>query len=161
MITKLLIVALSIVTCSMIGLMLHKNSLQKVKYYESLIAFINTLTSEIKFRQSSLKVVIQEFIKNNNTSLNVHLQEFYNFLQGETSTLILSKKLKQEETETIANFFSTLGTCDDTTQLFELENYKSKFEAIYLDKETKHKKFGGLYLKLSFLCGIAIGVLII
>lgn len=162
MITKFCIICLSVVSCSMLGLLLNKNSQRRVKYFENFNALILTLISEIKFRQESLKNILSNFNQNNSSDLSVNISEYLDFLSGEKKELVLSKnKLTPKELEEVRNFFISLGTSDSDTQLFELDNFKQKFDLIYGEVSGKHKKNGGLYLKLSFLIGLSIGIIII
>lgn len=162
MITKLCIICLCVVGCSMVGLKFNKDSAERVRYYENLLLLINNIISTVQFRQESLKSVLLQFTENNKSTLNTTIQEFLKHLDDNAVEFKPSKlKLKPDEMAQISDFFCSLGHSDSETQLFELNAYKNRFEEKKAFYAEKHKKFGGLFLKLSFMLGLALGILII
>ena len=161
MITKLCIICLCIAACSLVGLKLYKDSVNRVKYFEGVLSLINTLISEIQFRRQNLKSILRDFCDNNKTPFVVHVKEFLTHLETNEEFKPSKLHLKNEETEEVKHFFSSLGTSDSDTQLVVLDTYKVKFEELRKHYADRHKKYGSLYLKLSFLLGLALGIVIL
>ena len=160
MTTKLLMVALSMVAGTMGGLILSKRLSRRAEYFDALLNLNNLIISEVKFRKSTTKAILSEFVKTSNSPLNSTLNEY--ILCGDISKLTISKGvLTKAEAAEIKKFLLSLGTADSVTQIFELENYKVKFIQMKEAAFEKRKKYGGMYVKLGFLLGIAIGIIII
>ncbi len=136
-----------------------KNKKHRVDYFMSLINLANTLIAEISFKKEKLTDVLTEYAAYDKTELRTHITEFC--ASPFSKPDIKSKMLKKDERRLVSDFFSSLGATDGETQIFGLENYKSRFNEIYSSESEKFKRLGTVGLKLSVLLGIAVGILII
>ena len=160
MITRFLLAAATTVVGALIGLLFSKRLKQKANYYSSLVDFINHLLAQIKFRKDPIKKVMQDFLDLAETPLSKNLAEY--IAAPAPENLSLSRGiLKRAELIEIKQFLLSLGTLDSTTQIFELEAYKEKFNSQKEKYAQKQKTFSSMYVKLGFLAGLAVGIIII
>ncbi len=160
MITKFLIVALCMVAGTMTGVMFSKKLVKRAEYFEKMLNLVNAIISEVKFRKSATKTILSEFCKSDGSLLSEHLRTYIEC--EDFSSFALSKNfLNEEEKREIERLFLSLGTSDSQTQIFELENYKLKISDMLKAADEKKKKFGGLYIKLGFFAGLALGIIIL
>jgi len=161
MITRLLISAASSVAGSFVGLFFSKRVKKKAAYYDALLDFIAHITSEVKFRKNSVRQICNNFLAtSSDTPFNKNLLEF-----SEASNpfeIVLSRGvLKKSELVEVRQFLASIGTLDSETQIMELELAKEKFSTLSKkNNETKHK-FSSMYVKLGFLAGLALGIILL
>ena len=69
--------------------------------------------------------------------------------------------LSQEEKSFVDNYFLMLGRGDSVSQKGYFSSVKDKIVTMRNDTETQSKKYGDLYVKLGFLFGLLVLILII
>ncbi|MCL2847940.1 MAG: stage III sporulation protein AB [Firmicutes bacterium] len=159
-ITRFLIVASLSAAGAMGGLYFSKRLKTRASYYEALVDFINHTLTQVKFRKDPIKKIMQSFIDLGETPLNKNLLEY--IAVDTPNSLSLSRGvLKTGEIEEIKQFLVSIGTLDSQTQIFELEAYKEKFNHILVVANEKKRIFGGMYVKLGFFAGLALGIIVI
>ena len=160
MINRFLIIAISMALGAVVGLYFSKRLTRRAAYFDALMDLVNLFLSEMKFRKTTTKQVVAEFRDNSKTPLNTNLTEYINCT--DFSNLKLSKGLLTEnERIDVKKFLLSLGTSDSHTQIFELENFKDRFLQMQNTAQEKRKKYASLYIKLGFLAGLALGIIII
>ncbi len=159
MITKLTIVCLCMTASAMVGLWNTKRKKSKVLYFDSCVKLTEKLIADISFRHENLFAILSEYSGSAQSELSKQIAKFcaapYEKFEPE------GKFLKAEEKRLVSDFFTSLGSSDAETQLYELENYNKRFYELYSDENEKFKRTGNVGLKLSVLLGLAIGILIL
>ena len=69
--------------------------------------------------------------------------------------------LKEEDKNLIEDYFKMLGKGDSASQKTYFSAEKERIVKFSADAENEYKKYGDLYVKLGFLCGLLILILII
>ena len=69
--------------------------------------------------------------------------------------------LKKEEKSLIEDYFATLGKGDSNAQKSYFSSLKDRLSSMQADAENACRKHGDLYIKIGFLCGLFILVLIL
>ena len=69
--------------------------------------------------------------------------------------------LKQDEKRAICDYFSMLGKGDSNSQKNYFSSVKDTIGKFRKEAEDTNKRYGDLYIKLGFLCGLLILILII
>ncbi len=69
--------------------------------------------------------------------------------------------LKEDEKRIVEDYFLMLGRGDSTSQKSYFSTVKERLSTLQTATETDAKKYGDLYLKLGFLCGLLILILIV
>lgn len=158
--TKLLLVSVATAAGTMTGLFFSKRLKARSEYYKALIAFMNYILAEVKFRRNPVKAIIRDFMNLGETPLSKNLSEYLE--TDDPKDLKLTKGyLKSAETFEIRKFLSALGSVDAETQSFELEAEKERFSGVAAAAALHREKYSSMYIKLGFFAGLALGVLLL
>lgn len=153
MTAKLLIAFLCAVSGAMIGVCLYKRSKSECDYLSQLVGLCDKLYQDIDFRNEPVPVLLNEFkctcSKRLSDRIDMYLSGSYN-AKGKLSAKAL----------TVDSFFGELGKTDREGQVSMIKGYRQKFNNYYAEAEKKHKTYSSLYIKLGFLAGLAVGILI-
>ena len=147
------------------GFILAKKYRKRKLFFMQLKEFNERFLSEVSYYRRPLG----EF-----ASKNVYKGEFQIFLQNffaEIDELSQSDHssiafddcefLKDEDKNVIEDYFKMLGKGDSASQKTYFSAAKERIVKLYSEAETDYKKYGDLYVKLGFLCGLLILILII
>ena len=156
---KLLILFISGFAGAMIGSYFYKRARCKVMFFSEAQDFCNFLINDIGFRQQPIKLLTKEFLSKSKSEFSKTLEAYLKFLEGEE--FVLNGKKNSEENEVIKNFFMSIGKTDAETQVNEIKYYKDKFTVFYGNAEKTLNGLGRNYIKLGFLCGLVMGLLLI
>lgn len=159
MITGCLLLALCVTASTMIGLFRYKRKKSRVQYYASCLSLTDKLICDVSYRRDALPSVLREFAENDKSELKALVLSFARapFAPFEPKTSLLSAGDKG----LLCDFFSSLGTTDGKTQLLALEGYRARFAQKHATEQEKFAKTGGMELKLWFLLGLALGILLL
>lgn len=69
--------------------------------------------------------------------------------------------LKNEDKNLIEDYFKMLGKGDSASQKTYFSAAKERLSKVYVEAESEYKKYGDLYIKLGFLCGLLVLILMI
>ncbi len=69
--------------------------------------------------------------------------------------------LKSEEKRTVEDYFLMLGKGDSASQRGYFSTVKSTLASLRQDAEEQAKRYGDLFIKLGFLCGLLLLILIV
>ena len=152
---KLFISFLIICVTSLLGVNYVKRLHRKVIYYDNLIDFINNFIYELSFAQTLTNDIIKKYRYKYQDDFILTLNNFIN--EEKIKNLLLSK----DENLMINDFFSNIGKSDLSTQLNILSSFKEKFLNWYDNIKKKEDKEGKIVIKLAFLLGVGISILII
>lgn len=83
-------------------------------------------------------------------------QAFFKVLEGEEFSF-----LTKEEREEVKNYFSMIGKGDSLSQKNYFLSLKERLQKRSTETESASKKYGDLFIKLGFLCGLLILILIL
>ncbi|MCI8413194.1 MAG: hypothetical protein HFE47_03765 [Clostridia bacterium] len=159
MITQFSIVCLCMTASAMVGLLHTKHKRARLLYFASCEKLTEKLIADISFRKENLCTVLTEFAAEDGSELKRHIEKFCG--EPYEKFAVNTRLLKAGERRLVSEFFASLGDSDTQTQIFSLENYKTRFSELYRDESERFKKSGGIGLKLSVLAGIAVGILLL
>ena len=133
-----------------------KSSKYKNEYYFwlSLIAFCDSYILEISYK----KTEINNFLKYKSSSLD--FDNFLNFFIKENK-LLYPNYINFEEQNLINNVFNAIGKTNSQTQIELFNGYKENFSKILDEKHKTYQKFYSVSLKLSFICGLVLFIMVI
>ena len=75
--------------------------------------------------------------------------------------ILFSSFLKKEEMGFLEDYFQMLGKGDSSSQKAYFSAMKDEIQKRYALAENEYKKYGDLYIKLGFLCGLFLLILIV
>ncbi len=148
---KLLLSALIIAFCILLGYIAsYKYRLRKT-FYSQMYSFNERYLNELAFSRRALKELIGEVGDDG---------DFYDLLKARGKEIKLSYLTEQEKKE-CADYFNMLGAGDSFSQKNYFTAKKTVIEEKKAESEKSAKDHESLYLKLGLLAGLAFVILII
>lgn len=133
----------------------------KASYLQGLCALIAELKRNVAFKRESMAKVMRVYSAQN-PLLKRNLSEYVAFADGSGDKIGLSRGfLSPSLFKTVDGFFSSLGKSDGATQITELDFYGETFSALSVKAADNLQKYGALSVKLGFLFGLCVGILIL
>lgn len=149
---KILMLILIVFCFIYIGYSINRHYKVKNDFLKNFLDFICVYENEIQFNKNNLINIIKSH------SFGKYFDNFLNdYITSKTS--IPSFILDNEKIE-IETFLNSLGKKDIDGEIKNLKMYKMKFEIIY-QKSCEDLKKGKLSLKLSFVLGLLLAILLI
>ena len=136
-----------------LGYVLSAKFTSRKQFYNDFYNFNSKLKQEISFRQSTILSLIDSEFSDFYSILRKYLKE---------NVFCFNKTyLKEEEVKFFYNYVNTIGTGDKDSQI----DFLDKINANLLEKQRnsfdEEKKYKTLYIKLGFLFGLIIFVLVL
>lgn len=146
--------------CSFIGYGISINYTERKLFFCEFVNFINNLKNEIGFSMLKLPEII---LKLSNQTKNKHLNKMLtNYLSCLKEKQEIEEELlfndinilKQQEKDSIFNFFYRLGKVGLVHQVDALNSSIKIFEEYYYQAKNEAGKYCPLYTKLGILIGL-------
>ena len=112
------------------------------------------IISDLSYKKSNLYEIL-----NYKYSSNEFIKTVNSFIKR--NPLYVPEFLSFEESMFVQNYFSSLGTLDSNTQIKNLEAFKDEIKKIYNEKYQDFKKYYTLFMKLGFVSGLTLFILVI
>lgn len=155
---KLLFVLIIVGCFTYIGYSLSNYYRKRVLFFTECVNFCNSISLKINFSKSFLKELIEKQVEISKSEIK---DVFKNYLETYSLEKINIYYLCDDEKNIFINFVNELGKFDCENQLNQIEKCKNEFENI-LDTSIKEKsKYSSLYLKIFFLIGLVLSILVI
>ncbi len=151
--------------CSFCGYLLAKKYRRRKAFFKELKEFNERFLNEIAYYRRP----VREFVAN-----YTYQGEFQELLSDYISAVdersplerILSETekydfLRREEKRTVVDYFSMLGKGDSASQKSYFSSVKEVLSSLQAQTEAEAKKYGDLYVKMGFLCGLLLLILIV
>lgn len=163
---KYLILILIVCLSTFIGIGIGEYFKKREKLFFDIHSFVYSLQLEIDFFEKRLKKIVLEKNDRFGKDFAQILKHFEVFLSSNLD--VLNEKelfvgvwiLSKEEKAFILSFFSSLGRSSSKTQLASLEQFKSHFYQTYQVAKTESQKNAPMSVKLAFLIGLAIAIIL-
>ena len=151
---NILIGILCVIVCSLIGKILSEKFQKRKDFFSELNNLNQKLKSEITFKQSSLRDIIDNL---NNETLKSYLVECV-FNKNQTINVVF---LSNDENDFIRDYAANLGVFDRNSQLSFLTSVDAQIQTYYKTSREEEQKYRKLYIKLGFLFGLIIMVVVL
>ena len=138
--------------CTVFGIVLSEKYAKRCKFFKDFSCFNKRLISEVSFGQKRLSEIIEDFSPEG---------DFKTSISKFSSDVVLPEYLKADEKALFADYVNGVGKKDKETQLKELNELNVKLSGLSDLSEIELKKYRPLYIKLGFLTGIAILIMVI
>lgn len=163
---KWIIMIILFLICVALGFLFSNKYKKRMAFFSSLIILAQKLDIEINFSRERLKKLIECFDEKAKQNLLGVDKSFIEYLEkgGELTSEKLFEKnsiIRSEEKEVVTLFFRSLGRSDVENQTKEIKNSISRFEKLLSEASTENKKYGKLGIKLGFISGLMIAILLI
>ncbi len=144
-----------------VGWRISDKIVQKRKYFEDLCYLLNSISCDMRFKQTQLLRLLDEYAPKHG-ALRTNVDEFSSYATGKESELKLSRRdLSEREHKFIIELFSTLGRYDLSTQMLNLEALKVKAEEFFMQSKIVEEKQSLQAKKLGVMLGLLVGVLVL
>ena len=153
-ILKVFVGVLSIIFAVKIGKDKASNDKEEYLYFKGLVNLCDRFLSDLSYKKSTIDSVLNDNF--NSKELNETINSFLN-----KSYLYLPSFLNGEERFLLCELFSVIGKSDSNAQIESLTAFKKEINKISIEKYEKYKKFNLLFVKLGFLSGLLIFILVI
>ena len=150
---------------SFCGYYLAKKYRQRKLFFKQLLEFNERFLSEIAYYRRPIKDFTEKYTYKG--EFDELLQDFFTSLQaGENVQMHLLNGgkyafLTTEEKRVVEDYFLMLGRGDSQSQKGYFSSVKTSLSKLQSDAETQCKRYGDLYIKLGFLCGLLILILML
>lgn len=125
----------------------------RCNFYKNLIDFLNIYENEITFNKNNIFSILANHTFGK--AIDIFLNNYLNY------NIIYPKYILESEMKEINNLLESLGKKDIDGEIQNLNNFKIKFEHLYIKCCDDYKKKGSISIKLSFVIGLLIAILLI
>ena len=146
---KIVFLSIIFLSCGLIGIMIKRYHKKRKNFYLETLSFLRKMKEEITFRKTFFKEIKNE---------SPHSDELEDMILGKIAP---ESVLNNEEQKELQSYFKDVGKSSIS---FEIENVDKALNYVEEKcKETKdgYERKGNLSVKLGFLIGIAIFVLLV
>lgn len=148
---KLLLSAVIVAFCTLLGYLAASKYRARKKFYAQMYAFNERYLNELTYARRKLKELLEEIGESG---------DFYELFKQKGGEIKLEYLSKQEKGE-CADYFRMLGAGDSFSQKSYFSSKKEMLESKKGETEKESAARGSLYLKLGLLAGLAFVILII
>ena len=139
---------------ALLGYVLSLRFAESREFWDKFDFWHKKIKNEIAFTQNTLPEILAS-----NGEKDVFLLKAQEFLSCGVCSEI--KYLSSEENEFLVKYLQNLGTTDKTSQLDFLNSVEADILQYSSNADNKHKKYRPLYIKLGFLFGLIIFILLV
>ncbi len=150
---------------SFCGHLLAKKYRQRSSFFKQFKEFNERFLSEIAYYRRPLKDFVTEYAYEG--EFGELLKDYFSAIDDRTQVeFLLSQRdkysfLNEDERRTVEDYFLMLGKGDSTSQKGYFGSVKEKLTSLRSEAESAAKRYGDLYVKLGFLFGLLILILIV
>jgi len=156
---KVLLGCLIVAFSSFSGYYLAKRYRQRKAFFRQLYEFNQRFLNEIAYYRRPIQEFIGKYTYQ--TDFEEVLQDYFSSLRGGLFDLGGYAFLKEDERIFLYDYFQMLGKGDSSSQKTYYTSVKDGLTKWKITSEEEAKKYEDLYVKLGFLCGLFILILII
>ncbi len=162
---KFLLGVVIVAFTSLCGRMLAKKYRVRKDFFKQLKEFNERFLSEISYMRRPLKDFVSSYAYQG--EFKELLRDYFRALDEQIPSGVLFFErenysfLTEEEERTVADYFSMLGKGDSASQKGYFTSVRERLSAMQLESEKDAKRYGDLYVKIGFLCGLLILILIV
>ena len=138
---------------------------RKKQFYKQFCVFNERFLEELSYARRPIGEILSKGVYTG--EFQILLCAFVSYLQNNDKDFFLTLNegpfsfLTEDEKMELCDYFLTLGKGDSKAQKGYFLSVKERIEKRRLDAEEKCKRYADLYVKLGFLCGLFILILII
>lgn len=157
---KVFLGAIAVVICTFIGYKLSDKYKLRRQFYADFAAFNKLLMSEVMFTRKTIPDILSK--GKYSASFKILTDEFLKSIT-EQRKISVDKLwfLTEQEREFAVEYFTSLGKTDAKTQIDYLSSAAEKLKGFLSVAETEERQYARLYVKLGFLAGLLVFVLIL
>lgn len=160
MMLKFLLGVAIVALTSFIGYLLAKKYRQRKDFFLQFYEFNERFLTELAYRRRPIREFVSSYAYRGD--FNFLLVEFFSGIEERDAFDLPDLTfLSKEEKSFIFDYFSMLGRGDSLSQKGYFSSVKETLSSHVKSSANACKRYGDLYIKLGFLCGLLILILII
>ncbi len=150
---------------SFCGYLLSKKYRRRKLFFRQLNEFNERFLTEISYYRRPLRVFFAAYTYQGD--FDVLLKDFFTAIAGKKPLAEVFDReekldfLTEEELRTVENYFCMLGKGDSNSQKSYFSSMKEGLATLQSEAEKTAQRYGDLYIKMGFLCGLFILILIV
>ena len=144
-----------VLACLYFGVLQSKKLKDREKFYFDYLSFLQTYQTNLSFRQDNFNDLIQILLQRERSDFN----RFLNSIMNENSLKI--EYMSQFELDEINSQIHSLGNLDSDTEMQQVNFLLYQTQEQLKIATTKMKENGRLNIKMSFLIGLLLVVLLL
>ena len=148
---------IAIIVCTFAGYRLSAKYSERKKFYDSFAAFNKRLLYEVSFTKLSVVKLLNDWKDEKDPFTELLKDIFIN----KHNTVPSFKFLTQEENNYVKSYIDNIGMGDSRSQTIYLEGVEKHLESYLKSVSENEKKYKSLYIKLGFLTGLVIMVILL
>lgn len=154
---KIFFGVLSVFLCVAVAYKMSDKYIERRKFYESFNDFNKKLKNEVYFTRKTIVSVLEEN-QNKNDFFYKSVREYYHNNKKRIRNI---KVFSEEESDFFNKYLDVLGVSDGISQINHIEAAENYISEKLNQSIENEKKYRSLYIKLGFLLGLLIFILII
>lgn len=158
---KIFISITIILLTTFIGKQILSHHKRRYKYILELNKFNNANLVNLLGKKNKLIDVINLFKQSTTQEFKATLDELKYCLKNHINFTVTNKDFNMEEREVFTQYFNSLGKNDVLAEKQTLNSFSEIFKNIEYELKEKHTKYSNMCVKLFFLFGCLIVILII
>ena len=137
------------------GIIQAKKLYLRVDFYKQFLDFLKAYSSNLSYKQDSISDLIESYKKKHNN-------DFIRFITDiKLNKFVQLEYLKSEEAEEVKNIVAILGSSDIYTEEQKIKSIVNEVEEKHFECKNIKEKYSGLSIKLSFLIGVLLVILLL
>lgn len=159
--TKLFLLFLCVAVGTLCGYIVLLSYKKNYSYLDGVCGMISALKQNLIYKKDSVPLVLGG-MPVSSSQLKKNIDEYIDFTAGKSDKRITSRGfLSKTAFDEVSELFGALGGSDEGTQTVQLDGFAARFECLRSEAERKYKKYGGVAVRLGFLLGLGLGVLVL
>lgn len=158
---KLFLLFLCVAAGTLCGYMILLSYKKNYSYLDGVCGIINALKQNLSYKKDAVPKVLGG-IKVVSAQLQKNINEYIGFADGRYDKRIISRGfLPQSTYDGAIDLFDAIGGSDESSQNARLDALLLRFNKLRAEAERKYKSLGAVAVKLGFLIGLGVGVLVL
>ena len=126
----------------------------RLDFIRELSEFNKNLITNVSFTKNSIISMVEKLGRGN---FNDYIKKYYD----NNSFELEERYFTSDEKDFINNYLLNIGTTDAISQLKSLQSYDEKIKEKLSNAESDNKKYKSLYVKLGFLFGLIVFIVLL
>ncbi len=155
---------IALAACTFVGYLYSTKYSSKKNFYQSFVFFNSRLLSEVSFAKKPIIAILAEKDDKNDNFYNILKERFKNNEMTNSTQNEYLEKLKflsQDEKNVVYEYLGNIGGSDRASQLLYLQTVEKQIKERLLESTEEEKKYKSLYVKMGFLIGLAVFIIIL
>ncbi len=158
---KLFLLFLCVAAGTFCGYMILLSYKKNYSYLDGVCGMISALKQNLSYKKDAVPVVLG-CLKVSSAQLQKNINEYIGFVGGQSDKRVISRGfLPQSTYDGVTDLFEAIGGSDESSQNARLDALSLRFSKLRAEAERKYKGMGAVAVKLGFLIGLGVGVLVL